>query len=131
DLYACAVSYAGIADVASILGKAKWDSGTESGAMHYWEKRVGVSFDDTDLLRAISPAYHADQVRAPVLLLHSTNDVTVPVSESEREETELLKARKKVRLVELPGDDHYLQHEDARRVLLKETEAFLAANIGN
>jgi dipeptidyl aminopeptidase/acylaminoacyl peptidase len=130
DLYACAVSYAGIADVSAILGIAR-GSGADSASMHFWEDRVGATYADSKSLQTISPAFHADQVRAPVLLLHSNTDTVVPVEQSMREENALLAAGKKVRFVKLQGADHNMDHSDVRLSVLKETEAFLAANIGN
>jgi dipeptidyl aminopeptidase/acylaminoacyl peptidase len=130
ELYACAVSYAGIADVASILGQSR-GAGADSTQMHYWENRVGVSYGDTKALEAISPAFHAAQVRAPVLLLHSTNDLTVPVIQSEREAKALTEAGKQVQFLKIDGDDHYLQHNDARLAVLKSIDTFLGATIGH
>ncbi len=130
DLYACAVSYAGIADLRSILGVAR-GSGADSSAMHYWEDRVGTSYSDSKSLTEISPAFHADQVRVPVLLLHSNTDTVVPILQSVREMNALTDAGKKVRFVKLEGSDHDMDHSDVRLSVLKETEAFLAANIGN
>ncbi|HEX4861832.1 MAG TPA: S9 family peptidase, partial [Rhizomicrobium sp.] len=130
DLYACAVSYAGIADVSSILGLAR-GAGADSSDMHYWEDRVGATYADSKALQAISPAFHADQVRAPILLLHSNTDTVVPIEQSMREENALTGAGKKVRFVRLVGSDHNMDHSDVRLSVLRETEAFLAANIGN
>ncbi|MBV8978873.1 MAG: S9 family peptidase [Alphaproteobacteria bacterium] len=130
DLYACAVSYAGIADVRSILGMAR-GAGADSSAMHFWEDRVGVSYADSAALEAISPAFHAQNVRAPVLLLHSNMDTVVPIQQSERELNALQAAGKQVRFVRLEGSDHTLDHADARTTVLREIESFLAAHIGN
>jgi dipeptidyl aminopeptidase/acylaminoacyl peptidase len=130
DLYACAVSYAGIADASSILGEAR-GAGADSSLMHYWEDRLGMTYADSKLLQAISPAFHADQVRAPILLLHSNTDTVVPVTQSVREENALTAAGKKVRFVKLEGSDHNMDRSDVRLAVLRETEAFLAANIGN
>src|SRR6185312_1493366 len=124
ELYACAVSYAGIADVAGILGQAR-GAGADSSAMHFWESRVGVSYGDTKTLQAISPAFHAAQVRAPILLLHSTNDLTVPVQQSEREAKALTDAGRQVQFLKIDGDDHYLQHNDARLAVLRSIDTFL------
>jgi len=131
ELYACVVSYAGIADVSSILGQAVQDAGADSIAMHYWEDRVGVSFANSKALRDISPAFHPEMVRAPVLLLHSNTDTVVPVMQSQREMNALHDAGKIVRFVKVEGDDHQLDHNDARFAVLKETEAFLETYIGH
>jgi len=130
DLYACAVSYAGIADVRAVLGIAR-ESGASSSNMHYWEDRVGVSYADSKALEEISPAFYAQNVKAAVLLLHSNTDTVVPIQQSEREENALQAAGKNVRFVRLEGSDHDLDHADSRLTVLREIESFLAAHIGN
>jgi dipeptidyl aminopeptidase/acylaminoacyl peptidase len=55
----------------------------------------------------------------------------VAIAQSETEEAALKAAGKSVRFVRLEGDDHYLRLAATRVQVLKETEAFLAANIGN
>jgi dipeptidyl aminopeptidase/acylaminoacyl peptidase len=64
-------------------------------------------------------------------LLHGDGDTTVSISQSETEEAALKAAGKSVRFVRLEGDDHYLRLAATRVQVLKEVEAFLAANIGN
>ena len=130
DLYACAVSYAGIADVRSVLGVAR-GAGADSSLMHYWEDRVGVSYADSQQLEDISPGFHAQNVKAAVLLLHSTTDTVVPVEQSQMEANALQAAGKQVQFVKLEGSDHYIDHADSRLKYLQELESFLAAHIGN
>ena len=127
DLYACAVSYAGVSDLARLLY-----TGTtfESEAVSIWERRMGAARSDSAKLDAQSPAEHAAQVKIPVLLIHSDNDATVPIKQSETENEALKDAGKKVQFVTLAGDDHYLSYAKTRIQLLEEIEKFLAANIG-
>jgi dipeptidyl aminopeptidase/acylaminoacyl peptidase len=131
DLYACAVSFAGIGDVSTIIGSAVSDQGSDSPVVAYWESRIGSRFKDAAFLSEISPAKHAENVRAPILLLHCTNDVTVPIAQSQIEQAALQKAGKKVDFVTIEGDDHYLQVAATRIRVLQEVQKFLAANIGN
>ena len=130
DLYACTVSYAGVSNVVSILGH---DSNDDEGspAMKYWETRIGDRYHDEKLMQAISPAYHADQVRCPILLIHGTADFTVPLHQSESEQRALQKVGRHVELVKLDGDDHYLGLAATRIRMAQEIERFLSANIGN
>jgi dienelactone hydrolase len=131
DLYACAISYAGISDVPGILGKASKEGGSDSSLVHFWENRLGNRYKDVASQQAISPALHAENVRAPILLLHSNQDITVPVTQSEREQTALQAAGKQVDFVKIMGDDHYMSHSEARISVLKQVEAFLATHIGH
>jgi dipeptidyl aminopeptidase/acylaminoacyl peptidase len=65
-----------------------------------------------------------------VLLLHTEQDVTVPIEQSEKMATALQNAGKKYDFVRIDGDDHYLSVSQTRLRLLQEVEKFLAANIG-
>jgi acetyl esterase/lipase len=127
DLYRCAVSYAGLSDLAHDIYRG---TTFESESVSIWKRRMGADVDSAKL-DAQSPAMHADQVKIPILLIHSEKDVTVPIEQSEIEEKALKQAGKSVEFVRLAGDDHYLQLADARIRMLKELERFLSAHIGN
>jgi dipeptidyl aminopeptidase/acylaminoacyl peptidase len=131
DLYACAISYAGISDIPALVGSVMRNESNDSALSFYVRKHIGDRDTGNKQMQAASPGLHADQVKAPILLLHSDNDLTVSISQSKEEATALQSAGKTVRFVNLPGDDHYLKLQDARMTVLRETEAFLAQNIGH
>jgi dipeptidyl aminopeptidase/acylaminoacyl peptidase len=128
DLYACAVSVAGVSDLPAMLLDERTRNGSQSTTVSFWQSRIG---DDSAQLEATSPARHAAQVKRPILLLHGDGDTTVAIAQSETEEAALKAVGKSVRFVRLEGDDHYLRLATTRVQVLKEVEAFLAANIGN
>jgi len=131
DLYACAVSFAGLADAGSVLGNATKYTGKDSEAVNYWRSRLGTSATDAVYLASISPARHAGDVKVPILLIHCKNDLTVPIDQSVLEEGALKNAGKNVQFVQIDGDDHYMTIAATRIEVLKQTEAFLKAHIGN
>lgn len=131
DLYACAVSFAGISDLPQVFADTAKRTGKDSREMAFWETRIGDRFGDSQHLEATSPDLHADQVRCPVLLMHGEGDTTVPIEQSELMEAALRKAGKNVRFVRFAGEDHYLNLAETRIRMLSELEAFLAANIGS
>ncbi len=131
DLYACAVSYAGISDLQLDLSRQSRDYGEHSQVLSVWEKREGATRFDTDKLAAMSPASHADRVKAAILLIHSDKDITVYLEQSEREQSALQGAGKSVQFVKLEGDDHYLLQSATRIQMLKALDTFLSAHIGN
>jgi dipeptidyl aminopeptidase/acylaminoacyl peptidase len=81
-------------------------------------------------MNAQSPARHAELVKAPILLMHSDKDVTVPIEQSRLEADALKRANKDVQFVTMEGDDHQLSYAQTRIRMLMETEKFLAAHIG-
>lgn len=128
QLYACVVSLAGPSNLQKMLAYSKHTFGTV--AENYWMTRIGDRDSDSTQIDAVSPALHAGRVGAPVLLLHSELDVTVPIEQSEMMADALTKAGKNVQFVRISGDDHYLSLEQTRVRVLQELEKFLAANIG-
>jgi len=85
---------------------------------------------DTDLLKAGSPARHADQLVAPVLLMHGRKDYVVPVDQSETMEAALKGAGKSAQVIYLSEADHFLSHSADRQAFLSALEPFLAAHLG-
>jgi dipeptidyl aminopeptidase/acylaminoacyl peptidase len=73
----------------------------------------------------------AAKVRAPILLIHGTEDTVVPVEQSRRMNATLRAAGKQVTYVELKGDDHWLSSASMRTQMLQEVEKFLTANLGS
>jgi acetyl esterase/lipase len=127
DLYACAVSLAGVSDLQTFVGTGgRGDAWNGS----VWSKYMGEDWS-RDKAQEISPAQHADGVKCPVLLMHGEVDTTVPIKQSEIMRDALKSANKSVEFIKLDSDSHYLQLADTRIRFLKETEAFLKKNIGN
>jgi dipeptidyl aminopeptidase/acylaminoacyl peptidase len=131
DLYACAVAYAPVSDLPAMVGWVAKHAGERSATMSFEDASIGSRFTDAKQLDATSPARHADQVRVPVLIVHSDKDTTVPIVQGQEENDALQLAGKNVQFITLSGDDHYLELGTTRVQLLKAVETFLAAHIGN
>jgi dipeptidyl aminopeptidase/acylaminoacyl peptidase len=125
DLYACAVSIAGISDLQALMGFESRTHGEDSDTVAAWKAELGPM----QALASKSPARAAAAIRAPVLLIHGVDDTVVPISQSEVMDRELKRAGKKSTLVKLPGEDHWLSRSETRIRVLKELEAFLATNL--
>jgi dipeptidyl aminopeptidase/acylaminoacyl peptidase len=77
-----------------------------------------------------SPARHADEIKAPVLLFHGELDRNVEVRHSRLMRDRLRDAGKKAELVDFPGLDHQLEDSAARARVLQESDAFLRRSLG-
>lgn len=132
ELYACAVSIAGVADLPSMLG---WDfskggSSRESNSVAYWREHIGAAGDPQVIAR--SPARAAAAVRASILLIHGVDDTVVPIAQSQRMARALREAGKPYELIELPTEDHWMMTSSASRIrTLTELERFLGKHIGS
>lgn len=128
DLYACAVSYAGVSDLPQQIHETFLDAGNESQLFSFWGSRIGS--DDIAKLAATSPDKHADAIKCPVLLMHGEGDTTVRITQSEMMADALQAAGKNVEFIRFPGEDHYLRSSATRIRVLREVERFLKKYIG-
>lgn len=116
-LYRCAVSYAGVSDLAELRRyDAKFLNGNGRGD---WLKRQAPDF------RAISPRYGAASFSIPILMVHGRMDRRVPVRQSQLMASALKDAGKPYDYVEQPLADHFFSRSEDRLDFLKRMKAFL------
>ena len=127
DLYACAISINGVSDLPKMLATEERRHGSKSDSIAYWRDHIGAPTDPQVIAR--SPARAAANIRAPVLLLHGTQDTVVPILQSEVMDSALTAAGKQHKFVRLDGEDHWLSRASTREQVLTEVESFLAANL--
>lgn len=111
DLFAAAVSHAGISNLASYWGEGNWGyayGGLASAGSFPWNRK--------DLYVDHSPLFAADKVKTPLLLTHGTADVNVPPGESESFYTALKLNGAPVELLTIEGQDHAIV-DHAKRVV--------------
>lgn len=116
--YRCAISYAGVSDIAGML---RYDSHfLNSGRRHDYRKRVAPDY------KQVSPLNFAAQFSVPVLIMHGARDLTVPVQQSRSMARKLESAGKQVRYVEQKLADHHFSRSEDRLEFLREMTDFLA-----
>jgi dipeptidyl aminopeptidase/acylaminoacyl peptidase len=132
DLYACAAAWAPVTDLRKMLLTDKRDSGGEDSWLYSAETRyIGDRSKDADKLDAASPAENAAMIKCPVLLMHGEADSTVRIDQSEKMESALLHAHKKVTFIRIEKETHQMDAAASRIRWLTELEKFLKENIGN
>ena len=131
ELYKCVVSVSGISDIPQMLVDDKITHGTDSYVYNYWKKWVGDPKVDLEQMKAVSPAYHAVNFVAPVLLIHGKLDENVRHNQSIRMDKALFKANKKSELVLLEFEGHAFAFPPSRLKMFTEIERFLQTHIGN
>jgi dipeptidyl aminopeptidase/acylaminoacyl peptidase len=127
ELYRCAVSVNGVADLPRMLAYEKDYAGAESDQLAYWREHIGSSTDPK--VTGKSPLRAAAQIQAPVLLMHAINDTVVPQSQSKDMAREMAQLKKNVSFLGLTGEDHWLSRSATRVQMLKELEKFLGEHL--
>jgi dipeptidyl aminopeptidase/acylaminoacyl peptidase len=127
DLYRCAISLNGVSDLLDMLSEERrGNSGSSYGAFDYWTGHIGHRQKDRKKLIATSPARQADHINTPILLLHSTDDRSVPIEQSDKMAKALKDAGKPYKYVVMEGGDHFLLTEKTRLTAMREMDAFLS-----
>ena len=121
ELYRCAVSFAGVTDLAAIVAMSRRYTNSDIA-----ELQLGSKGRD---LKARSPITHAASIEDPVLLIHGENDVVVHVRQSRRMARALERLDKDVIYIEQPEGDHSLSTNAQRLEALTAIEAFLAKHL--
>ena len=103
DIFACAISHAGISSISSYWGEGYWG---------YWYNTVASQgsypWNRRDIYVDQSPLFSADKINTPLLLLHGSKDTNVPLGESLQLWVGLKILGKPVEMVQVEGEDHHI-----------------------
>lgn len=121
DLFATAISHAGISNIASYWGGGYW-------GYTYGETAQYGSFpwNNPELYVKQSPLFNADKIHTPLLLLHGTADTNVPTNESIQMFTALRILGRPVSFVEVDGENHVIVNYNKRLAWQNAIFAWLA-----
>ncbi len=103
DLFAAAISHAGISDHTSYWGEGYWGYSYSEVSManeYPWSNK--------HLFVDQSPLYNADKIHTPLLFVHGTADNNVPVGESIQLYTALKLLGRPTAMVLVDGQDHHI-----------------------
>lgn len=103
DIFAAAISHAGISDITSYWGEGYWGysySSLATANSYPWNAR--------DIYVEQSPLFHADKINTPILFLHGSVDTNVPVGESIQMFTALKLLGKETAFIQVKGQNHQI-----------------------
>ena len=108
DIFAAAVSHAGISNLASYWGEGFWGVGYNSVA-------AADSYPWTNpKLFTRGALFEADKIHTPLLMLHGTVDTNVPMGESIQLYNALRVLDRPVELIQIKGENHHVLDWDKR-----------------
>jgi dipeptidyl aminopeptidase/acylaminoacyl peptidase len=122
EIYRCAVSFAGISDLAAMI---RYDRRSFSATRYHtaWRERVQgeKSFD----LTTVSPLYAVDRINIPLLIAHGADDENVPLSQSRKLHEALTKANKPHSYLVYEGEGHGFDKPENAVAFLEQVDQFL------
>lgn len=111
NIFAAAISHAGISNIASYWGGGYWGH-------TYGETAQYGSFpwNNPELYTKQSALFNADKIHTPLLLLHGTSDTNVPTNESQQLFTALRILGRPVSYIQIKGANHVVTDYNQRIV---------------
>jgi len=103
DMFAAAVSHAGISSITSYWGEGYWGYAYNAVAA-----ANSFPWNNPDLYIRQSALFSADRINTPLLLLHGASDTNVPPGESEQMYTALKLLGREVEYIKFSGQDHFI-----------------------
>ncbi len=120
DLYRCAISISGVANLRREVN--------DFGGYFFKGKYADDWKKMTPDFAAVSPINGIAQIKVPLLLIHGRRDVTVDVAQSDSMAAKMRAAGKAVEYLPLPKADHYFTRQPDRLMMLNAIGDFLAKN---
>jgi len=107
------------------------------GIPPYWEQyrqmmyeMVGNPDTEQELMRAASPVFHVDKIKAPLFIAQGANDPRVVKSESDQMVEALRKRGIEVPYMVKDNEGHGFRNEENRFEFNRAMEQFLAKHLG-
>jgi len=125
ELYKCAVGYAGVYDLPQMRSRAH--------TLHYQFEIPAMTTelgDDEDYLKAHSPVFQVDKIKAALFLAHGGADKTVPDDQVDELRDALDKIHKPYAWVYFRNEGHGFYTLDHKVELYTKMLAFFDTNIG-
>ena len=109
DIFAAAMSHAGISNPASYWGFGYWgySYSTTSAANSY-------PWNNMQLYSGHAPLFNADKVHTPILFMHGGADTNVPINESIQMFTALKLLGRETAFITVEGENHHILNYDKR-----------------
>ncbi len=125
NLFKCAIGYAGVYDLKLLQEEDKIKRSKPLKSIY--TRYLG---DDVQELDRISPAMHADTIKAPMLLIHGGKDRRAPKEHAFRMRDALEKAGNKPEWYYVDYEWHGFYDTENQVEVYRRLEAFLAKHIG-
>ncbi|NIA22783.1 MAG: prolyl oligopeptidase family serine peptidase [Proteobacteria bacterium] len=115
DIFKAAVTQRSISNLVSFFGSSDFG--------YQFRKEFGTTFwEDMSYYLEYSPISYVKNIKTPLLIIHSENDLRCPIEQAEQLYTALKILKKKVRFARFPGESHGLSRMGTPSRRLKRLE---------
>ncbi len=127
DLYACGVDYVGVSNLFTLMKSVPpyWEPMRE---MFY--EMMGHPEKDKELWERVSPIFHADKIKVPMLVAQGANDPRVNKGESDQIVEALRERGIEVEYMVKDNEGHGFRNEENRFDFYRAMEKFLGIHLG-
>ncbi len=126
ELYCCAIDYVGVANMFTFMKTIP----------PYWEpmrqmfyEMVGDPVKDSLMLAEVSPAFHADRIRCPLLVAQGANDPRVNINESNQMVEALKNRGVSVEYIVKDNEGHGFYNQENQFDFYRAMEKFLGTHM--
>lgn len=124
DLFKCAIGVVGVYDLPGLFKQG--NIANLNKGQKYLDKVLG---DDKAQLKAFSPHYNIDKLKAPVLIIHGEEDNQAPIEQAHALVKALKKAKHPHQYMEIDDEGHGFYKEEHREDYYKTVLAFLQKHL--
>lgn len=126
ELYACAISMAGVTDLQDMINDIKkYRFGSIKA-----ENFILRGFDDKQAIAENSPVKRAKELKVPLFLAHGETDQRVHFDQFLRMKSALKKSSAPVTYMQFDDEDHFLSNQQHRQAFFRGLDEFLSNVIG-
>lgn len=126
DIFAAAVSHAGISNVTSYWGEGYWGYSYDAVAA-----AKSYPWNNPDLFTKQGALFNADKIKTPLLLLHGNQDTNVPMGESIQLFNALRILGRTVEFIQVDGENHVITNFDKKLIWQDTIMAWFAKYLQN
>ena len=122
EVYACGIDYVGVSNIFTLMKTIPpyWKP-----LMAEFYEKVGHPEKDEELLRSVSPVFHADKIKVPLFIAQGARDPRVNKAESDQMVAALAARGVKVEYMVKDNEGHGFRNEENRFEFYEAMEKFL------
>jgi len=129
DKFKCGIAALAVTDLELQLTSTRGDTVYSEEGSYFWARMVGDPKREGELLRAVSPAFHANKIKAATMLIFGEADVRVPLEQGEKMKAALEAAGKKPDWIAKAEEGHGFAKVENRVDTYRQMLKFLDQNL--